>query len=72
MSELMQSAHDASPVLTDGFRIHVDKRSGNGVIRAMQPGRSPNPTYKLMDISANDVRKELEGILVLHSLNNCI
>jgi adenylate cyclase len=63
MSELMQAALEASPVFTDGFLIHLHKMSSNGVIRAVQPGRSPNPTSKLMDISADDVRKELECIL---------
>ncbi len=63
MSELMHAAQDASPVLTDGFLIHLDKIRGNGFISAVQPGRSPNPTSKLMDISADDVREELECIL---------
>ncbi len=63
MSELIHAAQDASPVFTAGFLIHLDKIRGNGFISAVQPGRSPNPTSKLMNISADDVREELECIL---------
>jgi adenylate cyclase len=63
MSELMHAAQDASPVFTNDFLIHLDKIRGNGFISAVQPGRPPNPTSKLMDISADDVREELECIL---------
>jgi len=63
MSELMYAAQDASPVFTNDFLIHLDKIRGNGFISTVQPGRPPNPTSKLMDISADDVREELECIL---------
>ena len=63
MSERMHSGQYASPVFTDGFRIHLDKMSGNGVIRAPQPGIAPHQPSKLMDISNHAVRKELECIL---------
>ncbi|MGO9018508.1 MAG: hypothetical protein ACLQVJ_09190 [Syntrophobacteraceae bacterium] len=63
MSELMHAAQDASPVFTDGFLIHLDKMSGNGVIRAVQPGRARHQPSEGMDISDDEVRKELESIL---------
>ena len=67
MSELIGATQNAPPVLTDGFLIHLDKMSGNGVVRAVQPRMSPNPTPKLMDISASDVRVELELFWIARS-----
>ena len=63
MSELIGAAQDTSPLFTDGFPILLDKIRGNGVIHAVQPGRSRHVPSQLMDISADAVRKELECIL---------
>ncbi|MHC1727255.1 MAG: hypothetical protein AB9866_14815 [Syntrophobacteraceae bacterium] len=62
MSHLI-GAPDIPPGFTDGFRIHPGKIGVNGVIGAMQPGRSPYQPSKRADISEEAVRKELEYIL---------